>query len=178
MAIQKELDLNEPVNSTGESKLEFSKLTPELVLASLELHGDYYAKLEGLWVKSFLWSSPVISLISIIVSGYIYYILKDYIEISETVSEFFRLVLRSTDVRVQLIMLFPLIAVSIGIFGMCGLFLGDEFRTISKRFTRVIYVEEVFGFDLLKFAKLPNDKVSNLKEKKLLENGDNSQLIL
>lgn len=178
MAVQRQFDLNKPVASEGESKLELTKLTPDLVLASLELHGDYYAKLEGLWVKSFLWSAPVISIIVAAVSGYLYYILRDYIEISETYGEFFRLIFRSSDIKVSLTMIFPIIAISIAIFGIVGLFIGDEFRQISKKMDQTNYVEEIYGFPILKFAKLPMDKINNLKEKKLEDNGKNSQVIL
>lgn len=177
MAIQKEINIDKPVEIENPT-LSFSKLTPELSLSALTLHGDYYSDLQAKYMKTFLWSLPVQSAIAVIIACYYYYILKDYIEISESVGEFLRLVKNSSDLRVSFVISFAVLAVSLAVFGVIGMYITDEFKIISSKLSASSYVQYIFGFDLHKFSKLDNEKVSNLKEKKLYEQGENSQLVM
>ncbi|EGV60253.1 inorganic phosphate transporter pho86 [Yamadazyma tenuis] len=177
MAIQTKIDLNKPVKSAPDPKLEVVALRPEFSEAALLLYGDYFRQCQTTLTKSILWHKQVVSIGLGVVSAYLYYILADYIEVSESVGEFFSIAIHSADLKVNILFTSAVILGFIAFVGLISVMISDEFRIISENLVKKSYVEDVFGFDLVKYSKLEGDS-KVLKEKKILANGSNSQVVL
>lgn len=174
---QKKVDLNQPVDGTKESKLEFTALTPELSEASLTLHGDYYRQMQSLFTKNILWHKTTISIIVLVLGCYNYYILSDYIEVSESIGEFIQITRSNKPLGISLLFNSMVFLGCLGVTGVGSLFVSDEFKIISDKLAKPAYQQYIYGFELTKFAKL-NPESNNAKDKKMLANGANSQIVL
>lgn len=177
MVAQKKVDLNTPVDGTKKSTLEVSKLTPDLSEASLSLHGDYYRQMQSLMTKLILWDKNTISMLFLVLAGYNYYILSDYIEVSESITEFIQITKANKGLRVSLLFNSMVMLGFLGMVGIVSLLITDEFKVITDKLTNRKYLEYLYGFELTKFSKLDPES-NNLKDKKLLSQGDNTQIML
>lgn len=177
MVSQRKLDLNEPINSQKESKLEFSKLTPDLCEASLTLNGDYFRQMQSLLVKRIIWDKYSISFMVLVLACYNYYVLADFIEVSESISEFITITKNNRFLKSSLLFNSMVLLVCLGAVGVCSLFVSDEFKIISDNLMSSKYQLYLYGFELSKFSKLdPNSTTP--KDNAFLAKGTNSQLIL
>lgn len=176
MAIQRKIDLNQPLKGSGESKIELISLTPDLCEAALILQGDYYRQVQSTFTKHVLWHRAVLSTIIGILASYTYWELKDYIEVAESFSDFVRLARKSGDLLTALLFNSTILLVCLGFVGIFSYLISDEFRIISDRLITDPYIDYLFGFDIKKLSKLEID-TKDLKQKKLINNGLNSQLI-
>lgn len=177
MAVQKKIDLNKPISSTSKPKLEVVKLLPEYSEAALILHGDYYRQVQSKFTKSVLWHPTTISVGVLLISSYTYYVLLDYISISESVSEFFQITRKSRDLHIMLLLNSLILVGFIAFVGVGSFFISDEFRIISDNLIKPNYTLDLFGFDIFRYSKLEKES-KDLKDKKLLLNGANSQVVL
>lgn len=176
MAIQRKIDLNQPLSGTGEAKIELTSLTPDLCEAALILQGDNYRQIQATFTKHVLWHRAVLSTVVGILASYTYWELKDYIEVAESFSDFLRLARKSGDLHTALLYNATILLVCLGFVGVCSFLVSDEFRMISDRLITTPYIDYFFGFDIKKLSKLELG-TKDLKEKKLIANGANSQLI-
>lgn len=201
MAIQKEVDLNTPLDKDKTPSLAQSILTPDLVVASLNLHGDFYRQLQSKFNRYIFWHplSRVIFVTSL-VTGFVYR-LWDYIVISDTILEFFSFFLKSNDFIFQIFTMFPILVVFFGVTGLSAYILGDDLRGISDNLLKKGYASEIFGFDVQAFSRLPapteessaitsgattstgtlekrTKAKKSAKDEITLENGKNTQIII
>lgn len=179
MAIQKKVDLNDPLDASAKPTLKKTALTPEYSEAALTLHGDIYKQLQNKARQHVFWhpSSLVVMVVGFV--GILVYRLYDYIVVADSVIEFLGYFVSRRDFQFQVISAFPIFMTIFMGYSMIAYFVSDDFVSISKDLPN--HAEKLFGFELKKFAALRTDNNSkNLtpKESKLLKNGENSNLII
>lgn len=178
MALQNEVDLNQPLDASKPSTLSKSALTPELSHAAITIHGDYYRQLQMRLNKYVFWHPISVTVYTIIATSVLSYRLWDYIVISESIREFLSFFYRSRDFLYQILGVFPVGVVVVGCFGLLNWLASDDLRCIADNLIQRNYIGEIFGFEIAKFRKLNvTDKITP-KEIKLLAKGDNSQLMI
>lgn len=189
MAIQKDVDLNTPLDNEKAPSLAKSPLTPDLVVASLNLHGDFYRQLQSKFNRHMFWHPISKTVFVASLSASFLYRLWDYIVISDSVIEFLSFARKSNDFVYQLFMLFPVLVIFFGITGLTAYILGDDLRGISDDLLKKGYATDIFGFDVREFSRLPApteasatgtsvEKKSKSKTKDPLAVGKNSEIIL
>ncbi|KAK6877468.1 Inorganic phosphate transporter PHO86 [Candida tropicalis] len=173
MAVQKELDLNKPLDSNAAPNLGKTILTPELSKSAIVLHGDRYKQLQAKLTKYVLWHPYAMLAMTTVVPIIFFYSVWDYVSISENLLEFYHLVKKDKkDFIFSILSAFPLFASIFGIFGFLAYIVGEDMGIASKNFAQK-YCDYVFGFNIRAFAK--ND---NNEDKKLAKLGQNTELII
>lgn len=177
MAIQKEVNLNEPLNADVEATLNKSTLTPDLTHATITLHGDFFRQLQGRLNRHVFWHpiSEVIYVTVIIVV--LTTQLWDYIVISDSIGEFFYFAVKSRDFWFQFMTLFPAFVCVLGIEGLLNYIVSDQLKEISDNLIKTEYLDAAFGFDIRKFGQLEGSEKKS-EDVKLLSNGQNTSVIL
>lgn len=176
MSSQKKVDLNEPLDINAKPTLNKANLTPKLAEAALTLHGDFYRQLQGKCNRHIFWHPTSLIFMSNILIGYGVYIYYDLIVVSESVQEFANLFWNN---KYTLTKLFPILILLFALIGLSSFLVSEEFRTISDELNNPKYFDQLFGFDLKKYAKLLNNNELTPKQTNLLNVGSkNSQIIL
>lgn len=180
MAVQKEVNLNQPLDSSKESTLSKSPLTPELAQGALTLHGDRYNQLQVGLNRLLFWHPLLVAVLLFPIGLYFAYQAYEYVYIVESVSEFVELFFTKENLRDHLVFLMPLLLLTVMFLTVFSFYLSDELKTISEKFKTSVYMNELFGFDLRKFAKLDTSDVTTIspKERQQLKYGDNTQVII
>lgn len=184
MAIQKDVNLNEPLSDKVPPTLGKTSLTPELSQAALILHGDYYSQLQGRCNRYVFWHTFSTTFLIISTSIFTYYRLYDYISVSESIGEFFSFFSKSRDFQFQVMGVLPWLVCIFGIVGIVAHFVSDVFKDISVKLPQLKYMEKIFGFNLREYAKLSQSAL--LKQKRnltskdtvFLKNGENTHLVI
>lgn len=176
MTKQVDLNLNEPLDATAKPTLSKTPLVPKYATAAATLQGDYYVQ-EQLNLNRHLFWSPILKAYMILILGSaLTYKLWDYVVISDSPLEFLRFFAR-TDVWIDLIIVLPSLVLIVITLGLVIFMVSDDLKDVSRNLIGKGYVNEVFGFDLVKFAKLDVD--SNVpKQRQQLSLGDNTQIIV
>ncbi|EDK39636.2 hypothetical protein PGUG_03734 [Meyerozyma guilliermondii ATCC 6260] len=178
MVAQKFVDLNEPLNPEAKPTLAKSSLTPEYAEASLILHGDYYRQLQGSCNRYIFWHPISMSIWVVGLVAAAAYFLRDYYAISNGLLDFFAQFVARSDMKFELIYLLPCTVLIFAFIGLSAHLLSDDLRDIADKLDQPDRIEELYGFDLRKFAKEdPNSRLSP-KQKALLQNGENTHLIV
>lgn len=178
MVAQRNLDLNAPLSENEAPTLEKHNLTPDLALASLTLHGDYYRQLQGNCNKYIFWHPFSLALFAAGIAASSAYLLRDYYAVSDNLADFFHMFLSRRDMKWQLIYVLPCMVGMFGIIGLIAHLLSDDLRGISDELDHPERIQELYGFDLKKFAKEDLDLLLTPKQKILVSNGNNTHLIL
>lgn len=179
MVKQQELNLNVPLDAQTKPTLSTTSLRPDLSEASLNLHGDYFRQLQSKLNRHVFWHPFSVLFILVTTIGYLIFKIYDYIELSNSLGDFFQYLKKSNDMKYQITTIFPILVMTFGVVGISTYLISDEFKAISDSLTGKEQIEELYGFDLVKFAKLPskNKEALSPKELKLLKNGDNTHII-
>lgn len=184
MAVQKDVNLNEPLSTKVPPTLGKTSLTPELSQAALILHGDYYSQLQGKCNRYVFWHIFSTTFLIISTSIFTYYRLYDYISVSESIGEFVSFFWKNRDFQFQVMGILPWLVCVFGIVGIVAHFASDVFKDISVKLPQSNYMEKIFGFNLKEYAKLSesallkqNRKLSS-KDSILLKNGANTHIIM
>lgn len=184
MAIQKDVNLNEPLNDKAPPTLEKRSLTPELAQAALILHGDYYSQLQAKCNRCVFWHPISTTFLVISTSIFTYYRLYDYISISESFGEFFSFFSKSRDFQFQVMGIFPWLVCVFGIVGIIAHFVSDVYKDISIKLPQLNYLEKLFGFNLKEYARLSQSTLLKQKRKLtsresiFLKNGENTHIVM
>ncbi|RCK67274.1 Inorganic phosphate transporter PHO86 [Candida viswanathii] len=173
MVVQKDLDLNKPLDASAAPNLGKTSLTPELSKAAIILHGDRYKQLQAKLTKYVLWHPYAMLALTTVVPIIVFYSLWDYITISENLLEFWHLIMKDKkDFVFAILSAFPLFASVFGVFGFLAYVVGEDMGIASKNFAQK-YCDYVFGFNIKAFSQNENNK-----DKKLAKKGQNSELII
>ncbi|ODV82002.1 uncharacterized protein CANTADRAFT_24699 [Suhomyces tanzawaensis NRRL Y-17324] len=181
MAVQKDIDLNKPLDASNRPLLSKTQLTPELSQASLNLHGDFYRQLQSKMNRHIFWHPVSCFYLFGIMTAASIYRMWDYIVISDSVVEFFSFFFKSRDFLFQLTTIFPVLIVVVGSLGLVCYMSSDDLKTVTDRLTRISYVEKLYGFNLREFAKISDSEAAiklSSSNVKLLKNGANSLLMV
>lgn len=184
MAIQKDVNLNEPLNDKIPPTLGKTSLTPELSQAALILQGDYYSQLQGKCNRYVFWHPISTTFLVISTSIFTYYRLYDYISVSESFGEFFSFFIKSRDFQFQVMGIFPWLVCVFGIVGIVTHFVSDVYKDISVKLPQLKYIEKIFGFNLKEYARLSQSKLLKQKRKLtskevvFLKNGANTHIVM
>lgn len=184
MVKQREVNLNEPLDVKAKPTLNKFALTPEFSQAALTLHGDYYRQLQGKCNKYIIWHPISLSIIVSACSAFMFYRLYDFISVSESIGEFLGFFWKNGEFQYLLLSFFPSLICMVAVVGCVSYFVSDDFRLISDVLPEDEFIEDLFGFDLKKFAKLSESKLlkekRNLspKEVQFLKNGENTHVVV
>jgi hypothetical protein len=178
MVAQKSVDLNEPLSPDAKPTLAKSSLTPDYAEASLTLHGDYYRQLQGACNRYIFWHPVSMALwaIGLIVGAS--YLLHDYYAVSDGFPDFFAQLWARSDMKFELIYLLPCTVLIFASIGLSAHLLSDDLRDIADQLDQPDRLEELYGFDLRKFAKVDPSLKLTPKQKALVQNGENTHLIV
>lgn len=149
MAVQKEVDLNKPLDAKAEAKISRVPLDPSYATLALTLHGDYYRQLQSK-CNSRIVKDPLMLLI--LMTGFVAfsaYIFYDLYEISDSFQEFLQLV---WDSKFKLANYFPALIIVGGLVGVTVSSITDEFRTMSDLLSSDLYMAKIFRFPLRIYA--------------------------
>lgn len=173
MAIQKEVNLNEPLNKDAKASLEQTALTPDLAQAALILHGDYFRQMQAKCNRFLFWHPVLMSFVTVCVSVFAYIQLHTILEESPSVAA----IVHHEDFVLRAALVLPSVVCFVGCIGIVSYLLSDDFRTISDKLDLHAYILALFGFNLRTFAQLPI--VATTKDQKnALKHGDNTNLIV
>lgn len=179
MAVQKEINLNQPLDGSKETTLSKTSLTPDLSQAALTLHGDRYNQLQVGLNRLLFWHPLLVVTLLLPISIYFAYQSYDYLFIVDSIGEFVDLFFTKENMRDHLVALMPLLLFTVMFLTIFSFYLSDELKNISEKFKTGPYMEALFGFDLRKFAKLETDEsIISPKERQQLKLGENTQLIV
>ncbi|CAK7891571.1 hypothetical protein CAAN1_01S05864 [[Candida] anglica] len=180
MAIQKTLNLNAPLNANTSATLKSTELVPELAEASLTLHGDNYRQRQVRCNRFVFWHPISMTFFTASLVLYVCVQYRDYVSQADSIGEFFEFALDDRDFLFRLFMTLPGIVCLAACVSCVAYFLSDDFRTISDKLPEHGYVNELYGFNLRNYAKLPEGgkNVTTSTEKELLKNGKNSSLLI
>ncbi|KAK6454464.1 inorganic phosphate transporter Pho86 [Scheffersomyces xylosifermentans] len=177
MAIQKEVNLNEPLDSNALPKLVKKNLTPDYTQAALSLHGDNYRQLQSKLNRYLFWHPYTLSVYLTVIPATFVYQTWDYILISDDIIEYLLFFIKSNDFRFQVLSVFPAIASVMAIIGVTAYFLSDELKVVSDKMITEGYATEIFGFNVHQYSKLPAD-LETAKDIQLYNQGANTQMII
>jgi hypothetical protein len=173
MAVQKEVNLNEPLNKDAKASLEQMPLTPDLAQAALILHGDYFRQMQAKCNRFLFWHPVLMAFVTVCVSVFAYVQLHTILEESSSAAA----IVRHEDFVLRAALVLPSVVCFVGCVGILSYLLSDDFRTISDKLDLHAYILALFGFNLRTFAQFPI--AANTKEqKKALKHGDNTNLIV
>ncbi|CAI5757970.1 unnamed protein product [Candida verbasci] len=160
MAIQKQVDLNQPLDADKQTNLSKSALKPELTEAAITLHGDHYKQSQAKLNKYILTHPFSIFILTLTLPIALGYTLWDYFLISDNLVEFWSIINRNrNDFIYHLLATIPIIGGVLSIFGGFTYLVGEEMGIITNKFIGQKYCDYIFGFDIRAFAK--GDKESN-----------------
>ena len=94
MVVQKEIDLNKPLDANAAPVLAKTTLKPELSKAAIVLHGDRYKQLQAKLTKYVLWHPISIVVYTTVLPVVVGYALWDYISISDNLIEFYHIMMK------------------------------------------------------------------------------------
>lgn len=174
MAIQKEVNLNEPLDVQAKPTLKQTNLTPDLAEGVLNLHGDYYRQLQAKCNRYIFWNPVSISAWFIGLSIHAYWILSQVIRESPTFAD----MLKHEHVFTHGLMILPGLIVVTAFVGLIAFLISDDFRSISDKLEIKAYYSALFGFDLVNFAGLPSTQITKSADKQLLKQGENSSVLV
>ncbi|EGW33141.1 uncharacterized protein SPAPADRAFT_55072 [Spathaspora passalidarum NRRL Y-27907] len=178
MAIQKEVDLNEPLDAHEAPTLSKTPLKPEFAKAALILHGDTYKQLQAKLNRFIFWHPIAIIAYFLLIPAALLYNLWDFVEVSDSAWEFFLLGKKNPkDFIYGIIAAFPMVAGIFATFGLITYIMGDDIGNITSAFVAQKYCDKVFGFDIKKFAQLTGHE-TDVDSIKLLKKGLNTQIIM
>lgn len=172
---QTDLNLNTPLDHEAKPTLARKPLAPSLASAAATLQGDYFVQLQLKLNQYLFWNRFTKTVMVMLFQLVVMYSLWDYISVSDSVGEFLMFFTRGSVWR-DLFIIFP---TALGIVLCVGLviwIISDEFKHLTKNFIDSGYVNEMFGFDLVKYANLDDD-AHGPKHRQQLKNGDNTQII-
>lgn len=177
MAVQKKVDLNEPLDVNVKPTLSKETLKPSYAEAALRLHGDYYRQSQGKCNRYIFWHPFSLVLLVGGTGVFMFYKLFDYMVVADSVGEFLGFFLNNRDFQYLLTSCLPTLALLFGLIGGISFFMTDSIREVSNSLAKDEYMQVLFGFDLRKYAKLPENPLSP-KDKALMKNGENTQVLL
>lgn len=180
MAIQKDVDLNKPLDPNVTPTLSQTKLTPELSQAVLSLHGDRYRQLQSKCNRHVVWHPLLVATLGVLVAIYAVFQFWNLIVVLQSFGEFWHLVLRN---KYLLALSMPGFVLSFTVIALSSFIISDEFRTVSDRLVKPDYLVSLFGFELKKYAQLSTGKDADNrslspKEAKLLHEGSQNTQVL
>ncbi|CAN3372629.1 hypothetical protein DIURU_004877 [Diutina rugosa] len=176
MTRQVDLNLNEPLDAAAKPTLSKTPLVPKYATAAATLQGDYYVQEQSNLNRYLFWSPISKVYMTLVIGTALTYALWDYVVISDTPMEFLQY-FRRTEVWVQLVIILPALVLIVISLGLVIFLVSDDLKDVSRNLVGNGYVNEIFGFDLVKFAKLDVD--SNVpKQREQLSLGDNTQIIV
>lgn len=179
MAIQKEVDLNRPLDPNAKPTLSQTKLTPELSQAVLNLHGDRYRQLQSKCNRHVVWHPLSMATLGVLVFIYAIFQFWNLIVVLESLAEFWSLVLRN---KYLIALSMPGLVLSFTVIALSSFIISDEFRSVSDRLVKSEYLVSLFGFELKKYAQLSTKDSENgslsPKEAKLLKEGSQNTQVL
>lgn len=158
MAVQKEIDLNLPLDANAEPVLKRTPLHPSLATAALTLHGDYYRQLQSKANSAIVWHPFVQAYIYIVFAAATVYIYSELYEISDTWGEFVALALRN---KYFLTKYFPPMIFVAGLVGILSFTATDDFKTISDKLATDLYMALLFRFPLRIYANAEEKDMKN-----------------
>lgn len=177
MVKQIPLNLNVPLDVNSESTLSKTSLTPELATASTVLIGDYYVQQQGKLNKHILLHRITVSISVVLVSSIITYNIWDYIVVSDSIREFLRFFL-VRDFIFEIVSSLPVLLFISAIIGIVSYLISDDLKEVSKKLIEDNYVGDIFGFDLVKFAKIDKDAKLSATDVEFLKQGENTLILV
>lgn len=144
-----ELDLHKPLDRLIPPTLEVQPLSPDLAVAALTLHGDYYRQLQSKSNSAIFWHSSTQAFMIAVLGMSVMYQYHELWSISDTFGEFWSLFLHN---KYLLTNLFPSLIFVAGIVGLCSFLITDELRTVSDRLGGDAYIGKLFKFPLRLYA--------------------------
>lgn len=144
-----ELDLHKPLDLAEEPKLEVSPLKPDLAVAALTLHGDYYRQMQSRCNSKIFWHSVTQAFMIGVLGITAMYQFAELWEISDTMSEFWLLVWYNKYLVTNM---FPSLIFVAGTVGITSFLISDELRVISDKLADDRYILKVFRFPLRLYA--------------------------
>lgn len=155
MAVQKPIDLNEPLDQNSEAAITKRDMNPSLATAALTLHGDYYRLLQSLANKAIVWHPIVQTFIVGVLVTFGAYKYADLYAESEDLAHFFSLASQNLYI---LTTFFPAVIFVAGTVGLVSFILSDEFRSISDNLALDTYMLKLFRFPLRVYANANGDE--------------------
>lgn len=180
MAVQKEVDMQNPLDATKKAKLETSSLKPDLVQAALVLHADYYTQARAACNKFIFWNPITVSIVALAFTLLTVKQYDDFISMSSSIGEFLSFATKDEVFLLRIFTVLPFFLCILGGLIMVIYFMTDVFGDIVEHVLKGKYDEEIFGFNVRKFALLNINKESQLlpKEAELLKKGNNTLLFV
>lgn len=162
MVQQKEVDLNKPLDADAEPVISRVPLEPELSTVALTLHGDIYRQAQGKTNRQIVWHPLTQAYVFAVFAISTFYVFKDIVEISDSVGEFFGLVLHNKYVLTRY---FPAMIFVAGTVGLVSFTITDEYRVITDKLATDSYLAQIFRFPLKIYANAqPSDMNSAFVE--------------
>lgn len=149
MVVQKELDLNKPLDAKAETKISRIPMDPSYATLALTLHGDYYRQLQSKCNSRIVRDPLMLLLLLTAFVAFSSYIFYDLYEISDSLQEFFQL---TWDSKFKLANYFPALIIVGGLVGVTVSSITDEFRTMSDLLSSDAYMAKIFRFPLRIYA--------------------------
>lgn len=178
MVKQVQLNLNVPLDVDAQATLSQTKLLPQFATASAILHGDYYTQQQSKLNRYILRHYATKTLFIVTVGTTLIYKVWDYIMVSTSVYEFLQYSI-TKDFIFEVIGSFPSLMAVAGMIAVLIYFISDDLKDVSKKLIVDNYIGDIFGFNIVEFAKLDkDDKTLSATSLKLLENGDNTHLLI
>ena len=180
MAVQKEVDMQKPLDATKKAKLETTFLKPEWVQAALVLHADYYTQARATCNKFIFWN-PITIFILVLAFGLL--TIKqydDFIAMSGNIAEFLSFATKDEVFLLRIFTVLPFFLCVLGGLIIAIYFMTNVFGDIVEHLLKGKYDEDVFGFNVRKFALLNTNRDSQMlpKETELLKQGNNTLLFI
>lgn len=166
MVAQKVLDLHQPLDETAEPSIRRAPLEPEWATAALTLHGDYYRQGQSNSNSLILWHPLTQLYILTLLGGFTVYEYSELWEISDTVGEFWHLVLNN---KFMLTSYFPILIFLAGTIGLISIMITDEFRHVSDLLAQEEYMAKLFGFPLRIYAASTAQDLKTKQTKDFIE---------
>ncbi|RLV95811.1 Inorganic phosphate transporter PHO86 [Spathaspora sp. JA1] len=178
MAVQKEVDLNQPLDAHEAATLAKTPLKPEFARAALILHGDTYKQSQAKLNRYIFWHPIAVIAYFLLIPAALLYNLWGFIEVSDSALEFVMFAKKNPkDFFFGVISAFPMIAGLFATFGLITFIMGDDIGGITSSFVAQKYCDKVFGFDIKKFASLTGHE-TDAESVKLLKQGLNTEIIM
>lgn len=168
MVVQKEIDLNKPLDANAAPVLAKTTLKPELSKAAIVLHGDRYKQLQAKLTKYVLWHPISIVVYTTVLPVVVGYALWDYISISDNLIEFYHIMMKEKkDFIFSFFTAFPLFASVFASFGFLAYIVGEDMGIITSKFYAQKYCDYIFGFDIKSYSQNETGKDKKLTRKSL-----------
>jgi hypothetical protein len=177
MVEQIPLNLNVPLDVNSESTLSKTPLTPQLATASTVLVGDYYVQQQGKLNKYILLHRITVSISVVLVTSIMTYKIWDYIAVSDSIGEFLRFFL-VRDFIFEIVSSLPVLLFISAIIGIVSYLISDDLKEVSKKLIKDNYVGDIFGFDLVKLAKIDKDAKLSQNDVEILKQGENTLMLV